>query len=276
VPELPEVEMAARSLRAWAQGRRVEAVETDRRAARLFRPGSGAAFARAVKGRRVEGVRRVGKHLLVTLGGGKPLGLVSHLGMTGRWLRRAPGQEAPTHSRARLRLDDGAWLHYRDPRLFGRLRLVPGARFEALADLGALGPDPLEQGIDPARLGALLGRTARAVKVALLDQRLLPGVGNIHASEALFRAGLDPRRRGRRLSAGEVGRLAAGVLDSLRQGLADHLEAGPEIEYVEEGGDNRFLVYAREGEPCPRCRQAALRRIVQAQRATFFCPRCQR
>jgi formamidopyrimidine-DNA glycosylase len=276
VPELPEVEVAARCLRAWAGGRRVEAVETDRRAARLFRPGTRPAFARALTGRSLEGVRRVGKQLLLTLGGGPPLGLVSHLGMTGKWLRRAPGEEAPPHSRARLRLDDGAWLHYQDPRLFGRLRLVPGARFEALADLEALGPDPLDEGVDPARLGALLGRTARAVKVALLDQRLLPGVGNIHASEACFRAGIDPRRASRRLAGSEVERLAEAVLASLRQGLADHLAAGPEIAYVEEGGENPFLVYAREGEPCPRCARGALRRIVQAQRATFFCPRCQR
>lgn len=276
MPELPEVEVAARSLRAWAGGRRVEAVQTDRRAARIFRPGTGPALARALTGRSLAEVRRVGKHLLLTLGGGPPLGLVSHLGMTGKWLRRAEGEEAPPHSRARLRLDDGAWLHYQDPRLFGRLRLVPGARFEALADLAALGPDPLDEGVDPERLRLLLGRTARPVKVALLDQRLLPGVGNIHASEACFRAGIDPRRAGRRLAASEIARLAGAVLDSLRQGLQDHLRAGPEIEYVEEGGQNPFLVYAREGEPCPRCRKGALRRIVQAQRATFLCPRCQR
>jgi formamidopyrimidine-DNA glycosylase len=274
MPELPEVEIAARNLRRWAEGRRVEEVSTDRRAARIFRPGSAAAFARAVTGRRVAAVRRLGKQLLVTLGDGAPLGLVSHLGMTGKWLRRAPGEEAPSHSRARLRLDDGAWLHYRDPRLFGRLRLVSGARFEALPEIRALGPDPLEEGIDRERLAAALRRTGRAVKPALLDQRILPGVGNIQAAEALFRAGIDPRRRARRLERAEVGRLAAAVLDSVREAIA--AQESPEIAYVEEGGENPFLVYAREGEPCPRCRRGTVRRIVQAQRSTFFCPRCQR
>jgi len=281
MPELPEVEHAARCLRAWAEGRCIEAVETDPRARRIFRPHARAALARALSGRRVESVRRIGKHLLVALGpqrGPEPhalewLGLLSHLGMTGKWLRRGPGEPAPSHSRARLRLDDGAVLHYRDPRLFGRLRLVAGARFEEVRELRALGPDPLAEGIDTRRLGLLLSRTRRPVKVALLDQRILPGVGNIHAAEACFRARLDPRRRASSLSPAEVKALAAGVRASLRAAVAEL--QGPEITYVEEGGLNPFLVYAREGERCPRCKRAVLRRIVQAQRSTFFCPRCQ-
>lgn len=272
MPELPEVEHAARCLRAWAEGRRILAVETDPRARRLFRPHARTALARSLAGRTVEEVQRIGKHLLVRLGP-EPLGLLSHLGMTGKWLRRAPGEPPPTHSRARLLLDDGAVLHYRDPRLFGRLRLVEGARFDQVKELRALGPDPLAEGIDGKRLAHLLSRTRRPVKVALLDQRILPGVGNIHAAEACFRARLDPRRRASSLSTAEVKALAAGVRASLRAAVAQ-LE-GPEITYVEEGGENPFLVYAREGERCPRCRRGVLRRIVQAQRSTFFCPRCQ-
>jgi len=110
--------------------------------------------------------------------------------------------------------------------------------------------------------------------VKLLDQRLLPGVGNIHAGEACFRARIDPRRPSRGLSRAEVKRLAEGVLASFR--LTLDAERGPEITYVEEGGENPFLVYAREGEKCPRCRRETIRRIVQAQRSTFHCPRCQR
>jgi formamidopyrimidine-DNA glycosylase len=182
--------------------------------------------------------------------------------------------EPPSHSRARLLLDDGSVLHYQDPRLFGRLRLVPGARFQAVPEVAALGPDPLEQGIDRARLAAALSRTRLPVKVKLLDQRLLPGVGNIHAGEACFRARIDPRRASRSLSRAEVGRLAAAVLASFRMTL--DAERGPEIAYVEEGGENPFLAYSRGGESCPRCRRAGIRRIVQAGRATYFCPRCQR
>lgn len=276
MPELPEVEIAARNLRAWAAGREVRQVDAEDTARRIFRPSRPRTFAAALAGHRVRDVRRRGKQLLVVLGkADRRLGLVSHLGMTGKWLRRWPGEAAPSHSRARLHLDDGSVLHYRDPRLFGRLRLVPGARFEALPEVAALGPDPLEDGIDEGRLARALAGRRSPIKVALLDQRLLPGVGNIVASEALFRARLDPRRPARDLSRAEVRRLAAGVLAAVNEAIAR--EEGPEITYVEEpGARNPFLVYGREGEPCPRCRRAALLRVVQAQRSTFFCPRCQR
>ncbi len=278
MPELPEVEIAARNLRVWARGRRIERAEADAQAKRIFRPARPAAFTAALAGRRVAEVRRIGKHILVRLedlaAGGEPLGLLSHLGMTGKWLRRSGGEAAPSHSRARLHLDDGATLHYRDPRLFGRLRIVPGARFDEVPEVAALGPDPLEQGVDVARLAAALARRGIAVKVALLDQAILPGVGNILASEALFRARIDPRRAARSLSRAEVRRLAPAVLEAVKDTIAR--EEGPEVSYVEEGAaENPFLVYAREGERCPRCRREAIRRVVQAQRSTFFCPRCQ-
>ncbi len=276
MPELPEVEFAARSLRRWAKGRRIEGAELDPRARRIFRPAAPAAFTRAVAGARVRDVRRIGKHLLVTLErDGAQLGLLSHLGMTGKWLvEPRGGGEPPSHSRARFRLDDGRVLHYQDPRLFGRLRLVPGARFDEVPELAALGPDPLAKGIDVDRLAAMLGRTRLPVKVKLLDQRLLPGVGNIHAAEACFRARIDPRRPSRSLGRAEVKRLADGVLASFH--LTLDAEQGPDITYVEEGGENPFLVYAREGERCPRCKREAIRRVVQAGRSTFYCPRCQK
>jgi formamidopyrimidine-DNA glycosylase len=276
MPELPEVEIAARNLRRWAQGRRIESVVADPRAKRIFRPATPRAFAVALTGARLEAIRRVGKQLLVTLDtAGGPLGLLSHLGMSGKWVRRADAEAPPSHSRARLELDDGFTLHYDDPRLFGRLRLVPEARFEEVPEVRALGPDPLEQGIDPARLTAAFARIRRPIKVTLLDQRLLPGVGNIHASEALFRARVDPRRPAASLSKAEVRRLAQAVLDSFHDTVA--LEDAPEITYVEEpGAPNPFLVYGKEGEPCLRCHRGTIRRIVQAQRSTFFCPSCQR
>jgi formamidopyrimidine-DNA glycosylase len=194
--------------------------------------------------------------------------------MTGKWTGGADGA-APPHARATFRLDDGRALHYADARMFGRLRLVPGARFDEVPEVAALGPDPLEDGIDASALGAGLARTRRPVKVALLDQRLLAGVGNIHAAEACWRARLDPRRRADRLDRAEVAALARGLRASFRLALSKL--TGPGVTYIEEGGENPFHVYGREGE---RCRHAGcggtVRRIVQAQRSTFHCPRCQR
>jgi formamidopyrimidine-DNA glycosylase len=195
--------------------------------------------------------------------------------MTGKWLRRAEGDPPTRFSRARFHLDGGAVLHFDDLRLFGRLRVVPAARFEEVPEVAALGPDPLERGIEPERLGAALARSRLPVKVRIMDQALLPGVGNIQASEALFRARVDPRRKGASLSGREVKALAAAVLASIRESIAQ--QDGPELAYVEEpGAENPFRVYGREGERCPRCRRARIVRAVQAQRSTFFCPRCQR
>jgi formamidopyrimidine-DNA glycosylase len=276
VPELPEVEIAARNLRRWAEGREIARVEAEPRAKYVFRPSSPAAFAKAVAGTRFGDVRRIGKHLLVRLErDGAPVGLLAHLGMTGKWLRRREGDPPTRFSRARFHLDDGTVLHFDDLRLFGRLRVVPSARFDDVPEVAALGPDPLERGIDVARLAEALARSRLPVKVRIMDQRILPGVGNIQASEALFRARVDPRRRSSSLSPREVKAVAEGVLGSVRDAIAR--EEGPEITYVEEpGADNPFQVYGREGETCPRCRRAKIVRVVQAQRSTFFCPRCQK
>jgi len=285
VPELPEVEFAARTLRRLMLGRRVARVETDARARRLFRPDAPGALARALLGARLEAVDRRGKQLLLTFATGPGpdplgvapaglLGVASHLGMTGKWTG-GPGAAPGPWARASLWLDDGAVVHYDDPRMFGRLRLVPGARFVEVAEVAALGPDPVADGIDAAALGAGLAATRRPVKVALLDQSLLAGVGNIHAAEACWRARLDPRRRADRLSPAQVAALARALRASFRFALS-RLD-GPEISYIEEGGDNPFHVYDRAGRRCrhPGC-PGAIRRIVQAQRSTYFCPRCQR
>jgi formamidopyrimidine-DNA glycosylase len=277
MPELPEVEVAARNLRRWAEGRAVRAAEADGTA--IVRPAGPRALAPLV-GARVRKVDRVGKHLLVTLArGGRLVGLWSHLGMTGKWQRRAKGATAPRFSHARLTLDDGSTLHYTDVRRFGRLRVVPGARFADEPTLAALGPDPVRDGVDAAKLHARLARTRLPIKVALLDQTVLAGVGNIQAAEALFRARLDPRRSAASLTRAEVGRLARAILASIRYTLAEFAREGADagdgaIVYVEENRRaNPFKVYGRAGEPCPR-RDGTIRRIVQAGRSTFFCEAC--
>jgi formamidopyrimidine-DNA glycosylase len=284
MPELPEVEVAARNLRRWGVGKTVRAVKTDPRAARLFRPGTAQAPL-TLAGARLREIRRVGKNLLVTLVRGRePVGVWSHLGMTGKWLRRAGTGASPPATRVELDLAGGARLCYVDRRMFGRFRVVAGARFETLPELAALGPDPLADGIDPAAFAARLARLKLPIKVALLDQTLLAGVGNIQASESLVRARIDPRRPARSLSAAEVRRLATAVRRSIDFTLRTFARAGADggstdVGYVEERqAPNPFLVYGRAGARCPggkRDRTGTIVRIVQAGRATFFCPKCQ-
>ena len=267
MPELPEVEVASRQLRAWLRGRRIVAAKAER--TRIIRGQQPARFAQLRDHRFVE-IERAGKWMLLSFDGGE--GLVSHLGMTGKWIRREAAEAAPSHVRASLALDDGRVLDYRDPRLFGRLVRGKVEQLRKLPALTSLGPDPLP-GIDVERLRGLFGKTRRSLKEALMDQRVLAGLGNIHVSESLHRAGLNPERLAASLTAPEVVRLAAAIDASLRFALS--LEDGAEpITYVEEGGPNDFLVYGHEGEPCDRC-GLAIERIVQGGRSTFFCPHCQ-
>ena len=200
MPELPEVEVAARNLRRWLTGRTIVAVEPRDGSARIFRPDAPATLD-ALAGARFHDLRRVGKNLLLTLDTDTgPLGLWSHLGMTGKWLRRGGGDPEPPFSRLMLELDDRTLLFYADTRIFGRVRLVPGAAFEEVQELTGLGPDPLIDGIDPEALYAKLQTISKPIKVAIMDQALLPGVGNIQASEGLYRSAIDPRRPARSLS----------------------------------------------------------------------------
>jgi formamidopyrimidine-DNA glycosylase len=250
-------------------------------AARLFRP-QAARTAGQLQGARFRDVSRRGKNLQLGLQrpDGALVGVWSHLGMTGKWLRRSSTDETPRFARVSLALDDGRTLHYCDMRLFGRFRLVPEARFGDIPEIAALGPDPLLDGIDPAALHARLERIRTPIKIALLDQTLLAGVGNILANEALFRARLDPRRPARALSLAEVRRLARAIRAAIDFGLRQFEAEGAasdeaDIRYVEEpGSPNPFLVYGRAGQPCPRRGGGVIQRIVQAGRSTFFCPAC--
>jgi formamidopyrimidine-DNA glycosylase len=267
VPELPEVEVASRQLRAWAQGRLIERALATK--SRVIRGQAPRRFAGLV-GHRLEEIERYGKWMLLRFDGGE--GLVSHLGMTGKWIRRRLGEAAPSHVRATLELDDGHAIDYRDPRLFGRLVRGPVDRLRKLPSLTALGPDPLG-GIDVARLHRVLCATRRSLKEALMDQRTLAGLGNIHVAESLYRAGLHPERAASTLSAAEAETLAFAIGRSLREAL-DKEDGDTPITYVEEGGENIFLVYDRAGEPCATC-GTEIERIVQGGRSTFFCPVCQ-
>lgn len=268
MPELPEVEHARRSLERACKGRTIaRAVVHD---ARIVHGGAKAKLPERLAGRRVTSVARRGKWLELTLDRGPRL--YAHLGMSGKWVTRPADGPAERFEKVRLELVRGksrTSVRYVDPRVLGRVRLEEaGPPFWR-----KLGPDPLHDGVDAAALGAKLAKRPRAIKEAIMDQVVLAGVGNILATEALFRARLHPRARGDRLDAATLRRLARAITETIARSLA--METREEITYVSEArAENPFTVYGRAGEPCPRCR-APLTRIVLGGRGTVFCARCQ-
>jgi formamidopyrimidine-DNA glycosylase len=269
MPELPEVETNARNLARWVRGRRIVRVEPPA-GTRELGGLSRAAFARRLAGRAFEAVERRGKWILCRLDGGA--GLALHLGMTGK-IARAAGGELPRFTRAAFELDDGGRVCFVDSRRFGKLLAAPLAELLARAEIARVGPDALRLSVD--ELAALLAPTARTVKETLMDQTRLSGVGNLYATEALWRARIHPATPARALARRRIARLHQGLRDALEHGLATYAgEAVP--EYIEEGGDNPFFAYDRAGEPCPRCRKAKIQAISLGGRTSAFCPRCQR
>ena len=272
MPELPEVETVRRRLVPHLTGRTLGEVEIlDYR---LTAPEPPEAVAARLLGGRIERLDRRGKYLLIELADGAALAV--HLRMTGNllWLPSEP-EAAPAFLRARAVLDDGSYLAYTDIRRFGTWRVTEDGAEEWLA--GKLGPEPLGDW-SAADLGrALAGRKA-AVKAALLDQRVVAGVGNIYADEALYAARIHPAAPAGRLSRARVARLHGAVRDALQAGI-DAQGASIRDFRTPDGGygsaQERFAAYGRGGEPCERC-GTILRRTVIAQRGTVYCPRCQR
>jgi formamidopyrimidine-DNA glycosylase len=264
MPELPEVEFARGCLSRWAVGRTLVRVEGSR--TRVLRGLSKKALA-VLAGRAVQAVERRGKWLVLRLDGG--LGLVAHLGMTGKFERDEPGAPPVRWSRVRFVLSDGRVLHYRDPRMFGEIRA--GSLEKLVQDLPELGPDAL--GISARELKPLLAGRRRPIKDLLMDQRVLAGLGNIYATEALFSARIHPARQGGALSDREVERLARAITRSLEKML--DRSGGDRITYVEEARHtNPFLVYGRARTPCPRCGTRLSKRTIGG-RTSVFCPTCQ-
>jgi formamidopyrimidine-DNA glycosylase len=271
VPELPEVETVVRDLRPRLVGRTFTALTVSRRP---LRRRWSAAWGPLLVGRRVEAVDRRGKWILLTLDGGAHL--VVHLGMTGQ-LTVAPGdQPPPAHTHLRAALDGGGELRFRDVRRFGSATYFPNTEgIEGFFREAGLGPEPF--GLAPAYWRQRLAATGRCLKAVLLDQRVVAGVGNIYADEALFRARLHPARLARDLTSAEVARLRRAVVAVLNRGI--QCRGSSVRDYVDGAGcrggyQEEFLVYQRTGEPCRRCR-GPIARLRLAGRATHFCPRCQ-
>ena len=242
VPELPEVQILVNQLAPRLARARIRAVEVRDPKIKLRHD---------VAGRLVLRVWRGGKNIVFDLSGG--LHLLVHLRMTG-WFEF----EKPARYRAAIRTSRGT-AYFEDSRRLGVMQVVTPLELRGV--LKRLGPDPLVDGGDLSRLRS----TARPVKIALLDQWLVAGVGNIYASESLWRARLNPRRLANRLRPAELRALQRGVATTLRKAV----RYGPRIFEAQ-----RFAVYDREGKPCRRC-GAVIRRIIQAQRSTYFCPQCQ-
>jgi formamidopyrimidine-DNA glycosylase len=272
MPELPEAEIARRQLERWLADHPIERVVlTDPASVRSSlssKPSDAVADPEAAVagwvGARLTRSTRHGKRIGAALGEG---GFLLHLGMSGKLLRT--DGEVPAFGRIGLAAGGGTvWLV--DRRRFGCVVAVPAAAIDAGLREGH-GPDALDAPLDGPGLAAAL-RTKLPVKVALMDQERLAGLGNIQAAEALFAAAIDPRTSSRELTSDQWTRLAAVIPERLRAAIAD--DDGETITYVNEGGQNRFAVYGREGEPCPRCGRA-IAAITQAGRSTYFCPGCQ-
>lgn len=269
MPELPEVETTANALRPDLLGRCVTEVRILWEGA-IAVP-SPAEFVRRLRGRRILEVGRRGKYILFSLEGGESL--IVHLRMTGHLGIVPAAEPVSRHARLILALDNGRELRFRDTRKFGRAYLVADPE----EVLGPLGPEPLSDGFTPEALAARLGRRAAPIKSLLLDQRVLAGIGNIYADEALFYAGVHPQRPGKSLTPPEVGRLHGAIRHVLAEAIAD---GGTSLDaYRRPDGSRgehaaRLAVFRKAGLPCPRC-QTPIARIVLGGRSTHFCPRCQ-
>ncbi|MDB6066754.1 MAG: Formamidopyrimidine-DNA glycosylase [Pedosphaera sp.] len=282
MPELPEVEVLVRHLAPLLKNKTIRGVDVRR--LRVIAPTPERELVQALQGAKFTLVSRRGKYLLFTLRSPakrEPLLLLGHLGMTGR-IYLLP-KRAPLPKHAAVVMDLGRYQFvYEDTRYFGRLTLDQSS-------LTRLGPEPLGPGFTPDYLTAALRLSSQAIKVRLLDQTLVAGIGNIYAGEALFRAGISPRRPSKKLNPGQVNRL----WEVIREVLAEAIALGSSIplNFAGTGGKDglfyygaaesapavsreRFLVYDRFAKPCSKCGNP-IKRLVQAARSTFYCPRCQ-
>ena len=275
MPELPEVETVRRGLALRMTGRRIVRAELRRPDLRRPFPPE---LAERLGGAQIGALRRRGKYILIELDADGLLLL--HLGMTGRITAGDARTPAALHDHVVLTLDDGTIVTFNDARRFGLLDYVRRSEAERHPLLAGLGPEPLEAGFDGPYLAHKLAGKMTSIKAALLDQRVVAGLGNIYVCEALYRARLSPRRLAGTIGRGRAERLVAAI----RSVLEEAIEAGGSSlrNYVQANGElgyfqHRWAVYGHEGEPCPDCKcSEGVRRIVQSGRSTFFCAKRQR
>lgn len=274
MPELPEVETIARGLDKRVRGDVIESVWLGTHPEPL--KSAAQEIASTLTRSRIAQVRRVGKHIVFDLesarshNGNAKTQWIVHLGMTGRMLVASPEEETPKHTHAVASLASGRELRFVDPRRFGRLSVISESAFTGP------GTEPLTIGAE--EFAKLFRRRKTPIKAALLNQKLLHGVGNIYADESLFRAGIRPRRQAGRLTRAELDRLHAAVKEVLKKAIK--LGGSSVSDYVNAEGEEGFFqlqhrVYMRTGQPCLVCR-TPIKRIVLGGRGTHYCPKCQR
>ena len=276
MPELPEVETVCRGLALVLEGHRLARVVTRRPDLRFPLPDG---FGQRLTGRVVAQVSRRAKYMLFTLDDGTTV--IGHLGMSGRMriYADAPPPEE-THDHVIFETDAGAVIRFNDPRRFGFFDLADAGALDAHKFFAGLGPEPLDDAFDGPALALRLKGKAAPLKAALLDQRVVAGLGNIYVCEALHMAGLSPKRKARSVGSARAERLVAAVKAVLERAIAaggsslrDHRQPNGELGYFQHD----FRVYGREGAACPVCGPGhPVRRLVQSGRSTFYCPNCQR
>jgi formamidopyrimidine-DNA glycosylase len=276
MPELPEVETVCRGLAVVLEGRRVARLDLHRPDLRFPFPEG---LSRAVEGRRITAVRRRAKYILIHLDDGAVV--IAHLGMSGRMvIGPADGLERGLHDHVVLVTDEGVAVRFNDARRFGFLDLSHQDRLAEHPMLRLLGPEPLGNEFSGPVLAERLAGKVTPIKAALLDQRVVAGLGNIYVSESLYQAGLSPRRLAATVGGLRAERLAAAIRDVLERAIAaggsslrDYVQASGELGYFQ----HQWAVYGKEGLPCPSCTcKTGISRIVQSNRSTFFCARRQR
>jgi formamidopyrimidine-DNA glycosylase len=271
MPELPEVETTVRGLERFLLGQRITSVTLNRPDLRFPFPEG---LVQALAGATIAGLSRRAKYGLIHTD--RDTTLIFHLGMSGRW--RIDPVTPDKHDHLLLEAD-GHRFALNDPRRFGYVDLVDTARLAQWPAFAVMGPEPLGEDLDAAHLARTLAGRSQAIKLLLLDQRIVAGLGNIYVCEALFAAGIDPRKAGGKVSRRALERLVPAIRNVLVQSIAD---GGSTLrDYAQPDGQlgyfaTRFAVYGREGETCLHCKSAPITRIVQGGRSTWFCKPCQK
>ncbi|MGB3165447.1 MAG: bifunctional DNA-formamidopyrimidine glycosylase/DNA-(apurinic or apyrimidinic site) lyase [Alteraurantiacibacter sp.] len=271
MPELPEVETTVRGLARYLEGRRIERVVLNRPDMRFPFPEG---MVQAMTGAQVTSLGRRAKYGLLHTD--RDTTFIFHLGMSGRWRIDPDADEKHDH----LVIETAAnRFALNDPRRFGYVDLVDTARMEQWPAFAVMGPEPLGDALTVEHLRTAFKNRKQAIKLLLLDQRVVAGLGNIYVCEALFRAGINPRKAGGRMFRPALARLVPAIREVLEQSISD---GGSSLrDYARPDGElgyfaTRFQVYGREGKACLRDDGGSIRRIVQGGRSTWFCPVCQR